>query len=74
MNHQAARAALTQASNWRKSSYSQAQNDCVEITTEVPGWVGVRDSKLGAASPVLAVALPEWHAMLAAAETGEFDV
>lgn len=68
MNHQAARAALAQASGWRKSSYSQAQNDCLEITTDVSGWIGVRDSKLGTFSPVLAFALPEWRATLAAME------
>jgi Domain of unknown function (DUF397) len=39
MNHQAAPAALTHATSWRKSSYSIAQNDCVEITTEVPRCV-----------------------------------
>jgi hypothetical protein len=36
----------------------------VEITTELTGWVGVRDSKLGAASPVLAVTPVQWQAML----------
>jgi hypothetical protein len=35
MNRQPARAALTQASGWRKSTYSIAQNDYVEITTEI---------------------------------------
>jgi hypothetical protein len=34
----------------------------VEITTELTGWVGVRDSKLGAASPVLAVTPAQWRA------------
>ncbi|MGH3601469.1 MAG: DUF397 domain-containing protein [Pseudonocardiaceae bacterium] len=42
-----------------QSSYSQAQNDCIELTTEVTGWVGVRDSKLGAYSPVLASPCPQ---------------
>jgi hypothetical protein len=74
MNHDQAAVALTTAAGWRKSSYSQAQNACVEITTELPGWVGVRDSKLGAESPLLAFSLSEWRAMLAAARAGEFDV
>lgn len=39
----------------------------MEITTEIPGWVGVRDSTLGSDSPVLAFALPEWRAALTAA-------
>lgn len=65
MNHDRALAALTTAAGWRKASYSQAQNGCVEITTELPGWVGVRDSKLGTASPVLTVPSAQWRALLA---------
>lgn len=71
MNHDQAAAALTTAAGWRKSSYSQGQNGCVEITTELPGWVGVRDSKLGTDSPVLPVALFEWCAMLATGSEGQ---
>jgi hypothetical protein len=66
MNHQAAQAALTHASGWHKSSYSQGANDCMEITTEVPGWVGVRDSKLGTNSPTLTFTLSQWHTTLTA--------
>jgi hypothetical protein len=66
VNHDHALAALTTAAGWRKSSYSQAINGCVEVSTELPGWVGVRDSKLGTASPVLACTLPHWRATLAA--------
>lgn len=73
MNHDQALAELTTATGWRKSSYSQAANACVEVTTELPGWVGVRDSKFGAESPFLAFSLPEWRAMLAAAQASEFD-
>jgi Domain of unknown function (DUF397) len=73
MNHQAARVALTQASGWRKSSYSIAQNDCVEITTEIPGWVGVRNSKLGTDGPMLAFTLSQWHTTLAAAKANKFS-
>jgi hypothetical protein len=65
MNRDHARAALTTAAGWRKSSYSWGANGCVEITTELPGWVGVRDSKLGPASPLLAVTTAQWRALLA---------
>ena len=65
MNHQATGAALAHAGGWRTSSYSQGANDCVEITTEVPGWVGVRDSKLGASSPLLPLRTAQWTAFLA---------
>jgi len=71
MNHDQAAAALTTAARWRKSSYSQGANGCVEVTTELPGWVGVRDSKLGTTSPVLACTHSEWRTMLAAAQAGE---
>ena len=66
MNHDHALAALITAAGWRKSSYSWGENNCVEITTELPGWVGVRDSKLGTASPLLAVTTAAWRALLAA--------
>ena len=35
---------LTQAA-WRKSSYSGGSGNCVEVTGNLPGAVGVRDSK-----------------------------
>jgi hypothetical protein len=65
MNYEQAAAGLAAAAGWHKSSYSQGANGCVEITTELPGWVGVRDSKLGTASPVLAVSTAQWRALLA---------
>lgn len=65
MNCDEALAALATAGGWRKSHYSW-QNGCVEVTAELPGWVGVRDSKLGPASPLLAVPTAQWRALLAA--------
>jgi hypothetical protein len=46
-------AARNAISNWRKSSYSGMQNGCVEVGS-AQALVGVRDSKLGAVSPILA--------------------
>lgn len=63
----------TTHARWRKSSYSQGQNTCLEITDTVPGRVGIRDSKLGAASPILTVTTAEWRTLLAAIRGGEFD-
>jgi hypothetical protein len=73
VNHAEAVTALTTGSTWRKSSYSQAANDCVEITTELGGWVGVRDSKLGSASPIVAIPAEQWHAFTTAVKAGDVD-
>jgi hypothetical protein len=40
----------------------------------VPGWVGVRDSKLGATSPILAFTVAKWRALISAAKSGAFDL
>ncbi|WP_329073488.1 DUF397 domain-containing protein [Amycolatopsis sp. NBC_01480] len=75
MDADAARAALsTTATGWGKSSYSNGgANGCFEFNFSVPGWAGVRDSKLGDASPVLVFNERELTAMLAGAKDGEFD-
>jgi hypothetical protein len=73
MNHDEVLAALGTATGWRKSTRSQAQNACIEVTEAVPGWVGVRDTKLGSASPLLAVSAGGWAALVTSAKDGEFD-
>lgn len=65
MTRDTARIALVTATNWRKSIRSQGENGCVETTEALPGWIGIRDSKLGPASPVLACTRPEFAALLA---------
>lgn len=64
MNLNAAQAALRTCNQWRKSSYSQGENDCVEVNTEVPGIVGVRDSKAGHPGALLAISAADWHTAL----------
>ncbi len=74
VDHEAAQDTFGICTQWRKSSYSSPDGqECVEVITELPGWVGVRDSKLGADSLVLAFTAAQWHAMVAGARAGRLD-
>jgi hypothetical protein len=59
------------AEHWRKSSYTGAQGDCVEITDR-GDVVGVRDSK-HPDGPVLRLPRAEWAVFVEAVKRGEFD-
>jgi hypothetical protein len=69
--NEAVRDALSRA-EWRKSSYSTHETNCVEVAT-VDGWVGVRDSKLGEGSPILTYTQAEWAAFVAGIRAGELS-
>ncbi|MBB5158198.1 DUF397 domain-containing protein [Saccharopolyspora phatthalungensis] len=69
---QSAHTALAHATNWRKPTRSQGENNCVEIGS-VPGTIGVRDTKLGAASPILAFSATAFAALITAAKSGRLD-
>jgi hypothetical protein len=72
VNHDAAQATFRSCALRRKSSYSSPDGEeCVEVITELPGWVGVRDSKLGADSPVLAFTTAQWQTILTGARAGK---
>lgn len=45
---------------WRKSARSGGNGDCVEVATNVPGVVAVRDSK-APDGPKLSVTPSAWH-------------
>jgi hypothetical protein len=49
--------------DYRKSSYSGGNNNCVEVATNLPGVVAVRDSK-NPAGPTLAFTPEEWRTFL----------
>lgn len=57
---------------WHKSSYSGANNECVEVG-DAPGLRGVRDSKLGEPSPVLAFGSGAFGAFLDQVKSGDLD-
>lgn len=57
---------------WRKSSYSGAAQDCVEVADGLPGVVGVRDSK-DPGGPALVVSPASWRAFTARVKNGKLD-
>ncbi|MFI0940265.1 DUF397 domain-containing protein [Streptomyces sp. NPDC021020] len=57
---------------FRKSSYSGAENNCVEVAATAGGGRAVRDSK-DQAGPSLRFSAEAWGAFLAGARDGEFD-
>jgi hypothetical protein len=59
---------------WRKSSYSGSNGGtCVEVASNLPGVVAVRDSK-DPDGPKLAFAPDEWAAFTAGIKAGEFGL
>lgn len=57
--------------SWRKSSYSGGSGNCVEVAGDLPGALGVRDSK-DPAGPVLVVTPGSWRAFTTRVKNGEF--
>lgn len=57
---------------WFTSSYSAANTQCVEVAV-LPGRRLVRDSKLAAASPVLAVSPAAWSAFTTGVKAGHLN-
>ena len=58
---------------WRKSSYSEGGGECVETAVLPDRRVAVRDSKQPDGA-VLLYAPEEWHAVVADAKAGAFDL
>ena len=56
---------------WSKSSYSQGNGNCVEVTFLDGGGVAVRDSK-DPSGPALLFTAGEWDAFSAGMTDGEF--
>jgi hypothetical protein len=57
--------------SWRKSSYSGAQGNCLEVSGDFPGAVPVRDSKTGQ-GPVLRFPAAGWASFVTAVRRDRF--
>ncbi|ALG13938.1 DUF397 domain-containing protein [Kibdelosporangium phytohabitans] len=73
MESDAHRAGLLSCASWRTSSYSTGLQNCVEVNTSASEYVGVRDSKLGADSPVLVLDRSGMRALLFRVKSGQCD-
>ncbi|MGH3403988.1 MAG: DUF397 domain-containing protein [Streptosporangiaceae bacterium] len=59
--------------SWTKSTFSNMNGNCVEISRLTPGRIGVRDTKDNTSGPTLFFTGAEWDAFIAGAKQGEFD-
>lgn len=59
---------------WFKSSRSTSQGECVEAAHLSGGMVGLRDSKLGEASPVFVFEPGMWDQFNTAVKAGKYDL
>jgi hypothetical protein len=70
--HAVTSADISRAS-WQKSSFSQYNGNCVEISRLLPDRIGIRDTKDNDTGPVLIFTGAEWDAFIAGAKEGQFD-
>ena len=59
---------------WRKSSFSGGSGgNCVEVATNLPGLIAVRDSK-SPDGPALTMTPTQWCSFASAVKLGDFDL
>ncbi len=61
------------AAEWRKSTYSNAQSNCVEVAANLAGIVAVRDSK-DPHGPALIFTPGQWQTFTAGVKSSEFNL
>jgi len=59
--------------NWRKSSFSTYNGNCVEVGNLDSEIIGVRDTEHHGKGPVLAFTPNGWNTFLGSVKAGEFD-
>ncbi|SFS82667.1 DUF397 domain-containing protein [Saccharopolyspora flava] len=59
-------------SNWRKSSFSQGAENCVEVGRVADSGAAVRDTKDRAAGH-FTTTVPQWAHFITALKSGRFD-
>jgi hypothetical protein len=59
---------------WKKSTRSNGSGNCVEVATNLPGIVAVRDNKDRGNGPVLIFTPAEWDAFVGGTKNGEFNL
>jgi hypothetical protein len=60
-----------EAFEFRKSSYSGSQGECVEVARNLHAVVGLRDSK-DPQGPALVFSVDAWSAFVAGVKAGDF--
>jgi hypothetical protein len=68
-----ASALIVTGTNWRTSSYSTYNGNCVEIGRLDGPVIGVKDTKHREIGPVLAFTQNEWRTFLSSVKAGEYD-
>jgi Domain of unknown function (DUF397) len=58
---------------WRTSTFSGGNGSCVEVASNLPGIIAVRDSK-DRQGPALVFTPDEWTAFLAGVRADEFNL
>jgi hypothetical protein len=60
--------------SWHKSSFSNFNGSCFEMSLLSSDRIGVRDTKDNGAGPVLVFTSTEWNAFIAGVKSGQFDL